>query len=527
MTKDEKIEIAREAYLDPVFFCKFFLPHVFTREIPWFHRGLLAVLTKQTAFLEKYGDVDKIERNFVVQRAGKPVERLFYRDAQGVLQLHRARNTLIMLHRGGSKTTIAGLAMTLRELHYQDLDFMVYVSEAGPHAERQLANVAKELEENKQLHAIFGAKKDKNCIWRTDMIETVDKVAIMARGRGGQVRGLNYRSRRPKRILFDDLEDKESVSTAEQRKKVREWAFGDLMPAISELDNDSEIIGLGTLLHPEALLEVLARDPQWTVVKLGAVDIDGASIWPEQLSLEKLEAKKESASLAGELDLFYMEYYNEYRSPETQLFREDFFHVVPEPDLKGFYVAIYFDPAITEKVSSDTSVIAVVAMSPQGRIYVLETWGVKSANPRVMIDKYFELFAKWRAKCESITCGIEAIAFQTVFTHLMREEMFRKKLYFEIKEIKHVRKKTERIKGILQPRYAAGYIYHCGDFPQLKTQLLDFPRAGTHDDFPDALAGAVALLDPYAASAAGEFDLAADAYATTLDEEIGDDWRVA
>jgi hypothetical protein len=54
----------------------------------------------------------------------------------------------------------------------------------------------------------------------------------------------------------------------------------------------------------------------------------------------------------------------------------------------------------------------------------------------------------------------------------------------------------------------------------LESQLFDFPR-GAHDDWPDALAGAISLLDPVAAVAAGDKDLAED----TL-EPLTDEWRL-
>ena len=80
--------------------------------------------------------------------------------------------------------------------------------------------------------------------------------------------------------------------------------------------------------------------------------------------------------------------------------------------------------------------------------------------------------------------------------------------------------------GILQPRYAAGYIAHIRRFPELEAQLLDFrPGIEQHDDYIDSEAGAIALLDPYAAHAVGEVDLAEDEMPPLL-EEIGGEYSV-
>ena len=42
---------AELGYSDPVFFCTHFLEHLFPSPMPWFHRAILAILTKQTRFL--------------------------------------------------------------------------------------------------------------------------------------------------------------------------------------------------------------------------------------------------------------------------------------------------------------------------------------------------------------------------------------------------------------------------------------------------------------------------------------------
>ena len=57
---------------------------------------------------------------------------------------------------------------------------------------------------------------------------------------------------------------------------------------------------------------------------------------------------------------------------------------------------------------------------------------------------------------------------------------------------------------------------HTQIFPELETELLDL-RVAAHDDRATAVAGAVALLDPFAASAAAGQDLGEDEY-EPLDE---------
>jgi len=182
--KQKKV-LARKGYHDPLFFCKFFLSELFPDDIPWVHRGLLAILTGQVAFLLKYGEIDKIISNFVWERDEEKHSIFSYED--GKLKMNLEKFTLIMLPRGFAKTTIAGIAVPLREVLYADCPFTVYVSESGTHAKMQLSNVKREMCDNARIKSVFGelrtALKDDQK-WSEDFFETRTGMAMAARGRG-------------------------------------------------------------------------------------------------------------------------------------------------------------------------------------------------------------------------------------------------------------------------------------------------------------------------------------------------------
>jgi hypothetical protein len=522
-------EVAKTALRDPVYFCHFFLSHWFPRQMPWVHRGILSILTRRTDFLLKYGELDKIERHFVWKEnpndPQSPEHPIFHieRDAEGNptrVKLIKTKYTLIMMPRGFSKTTLTN-AVTLYYILFQQCEFPVYLSEAATHAEMQLQNVRAELETNERIHTVFGELKPaqrEGLKWSGDMIETVTSVVVAARGRGAQVRGLNHRGRRPDQIVLDDVEDKESVGTPEQRLKARRWFYSDVIPALPELKENSSITALGTLLHSEALLQVLRADPEWTTIVFGALDRDGEPLWADNMSVAKLERKRQSYAQAAMLSEFYMEYFNQIRADETAKFRPDFFkYGLPAEEIT--HNAIALDPAISDKPDADFSAICVVGMTQGGGIVVQESWGKRGATPREQINRFFELARRWGC----VRFGVEAVAYQAALIHFMREEMFRQKFYFEPEKLTHKQKKTERVEGILQPRYAAGVIWHRVRQPELESQLLDWPNGKM--DFPDALSMAVALLDPYAAQAADPtIDLGEDEY-EPIDVELGGDWR--
>lgn len=530
LTREEARAIALKCFADPVEFCRFFLPHLFPGPIPWVHRGLLAILTGKVAFLLEYGELDKICRNFSWKDEDEKEHRIFEvvetEHGEPKVRMYLREFTLIMMPRGSSKTTIAGIAVPLYEILYEDTPFSVYVSEASAHSKMQLHNVQRELTDNVRVQAVFGHLRPKlrdDEKWSGDFFETKNGMAMAAKGRGGQIRGLNHRGHRPKKIIVDDPDDKESVATDEQRRKTIEWAYGDLMPALPKLDPTASIVAMGTKLHPQALLPTLQRDPRWQTVQIGVLDTDGDPIWPAYMDHAKIEQTKESYAASGLLHIFYMEYFNEVRAGEAQCFKQEYFRYDPEID-KLAHTAIYIDPAISPKRYADETAIVVGGITFRGLIVVLDVVMKRGMTEREKVDIYFDLSLRW--KCDQH--GVESQAYQAALVHLLREEMFRKKHYFEIEPITHKSKKTARIRSVLQPRFAAGYIVFRHRFPKLETQLLDF-RTDTDDqpdDGPDALAGCVALLDPYAAQAAGDKDLAEDQY-EPLDEAIGGDWRDA
>lgn len=522
--------IAIEGWKDPVFFFRYFLHDWFPKEIPWVHRGIIAIQLRKTDFLLKYGELEKIEANFTYkadpdddQSSDLPLFHVV-RDEAGTpirVDLVVTKFVSIKMPRGYSKTTICN-ACVVYEIAYQECQFPVYVSEAQGHANMQLKAVKTQFESNEKITAVFGSLKPDQRTgkkWSEDMIETTTGITVAARGRGGQVRGLNNNAARPDRIIVDDVEDKESVATPEQRAKAKTWFYGDVIPALPELKEEAYIVVLGTLLNAEALLAKLEHDPTWTNVTFGVTDHQGDPLWPLMMDAAKIAAKKQAFVRAGMAAIWYMEYENKIRSDETAKFRVEFF--IYGDTERELFKGIALDPAISNDPDADYSAVVVGGMEGGGRIHVLDVWGKRGATPREQIDIYFEKAKLWRPQKH----GIESIGYQAALIHLMREEMFRKKYYFEPIPITHKQKKEERVEGILQPRFAAGYIVFRRRFPLLEQQLLDWPN-GKMDE-PDALAMMIALLDPYAALASPEdFDLAKDEY-ESLERAMGGSFDVA
>lgn len=221
LSQEEIKSIQEYYYSDPVAFLQEVLPHWFSAPLSWVHRGWLAIMLKRTDFLPKYGELDKICKEFVYKdnpwdplEVGKP---LFQLESNGSISLITTKNIEIMMPRGIGKTTLANGADIFQAL-YLVRHFILLIGETATHASQQLQNIRKEFEENPRIKAIYGNLKGSGS-WNNDQIELANGFVLAATGRGGQVRGRNVGGHRPDLIHIDDVEDEESVQTAEQREK--------------------------------------------------------------------------------------------------------------------------------------------------------------------------------------------------------------------------------------------------------------------------------------------------------------------
>lgn len=511
--------ILQQVWADPIFGFRTILPEWFPKKMPWFHRGIVALVLQRTDFLLNFGreewasevaewtveDLELICEHFLYRvdpdDPESPTIPLFVWDREAnVVHLRTSRFLQVMIPRGFSKTTLFN-ALILYMIGFKMDPFIVYLSETASHAEQQMQNVKREIEQNEMFIELFGQlnpERNDPGKWTGNFIECLNGVTVLATGRGGQVRGKNIGGKRPGKILLDDVEDDESVATDEQRKKTLRWLMRVVKPALPKRSGNIYI--LGTLLHRESMMMQVMRDKGWVNVRFGAMLPNGTALDRKFMTEEEWLRERENYKAHGMLADFYMEYQSQIHvDADNRVFKTDEWKVI-EYDRSDFeMVALAMDPSISEDEKSDRVAFAVVGMLKTGRLHVLDMHSEVFMHPRAQIDKFFELKFKW--DCDVM--GIEAVAFQKALIHLVYEEMARKsqtygnKAYFAVQPILHGKTgKTARIKGILAPRYAAGYITHQRRFRDLESEAIDWPN-GKVDNL-DVEAMAIGLLDPVA-----------------------------
>lgn len=545
MTEEELHYLRLQCYRDPTLYARTFKRSAFEFPMSWVHRGMIAILLGRADFLLKFGREEwpKAEWTWDESQLEKIIKYFTYKvdydnpyeSPKALFEWNRVRNSInmttsrfivLMLPRGVGKTTIVNLANEIN-IVYQDVKFLVYVSETATHSISQLDNVKRELEDNDLLKATFGVlrpERSTGLSWSEDYVELTNGVVALCRGRGGQIRGLNVGFVRPDCIIVDDVEDEESVSTEEQMGKAKAWFYKALVPALPQMSGEGRIVAIGTLLHPQALLMNLVKNPEWCAVVFGALDPEGEPIAPFYMTVEQYAAKRLSYARIGMLTTFEMEYGSRvYQDDETRKFDPSKIKIQVMERTDFLAVSEVIDPAISEDKRAAYCAIGVVGITATGKLHVLDTWEKIGAHPMEQVERYFDLHFQWSPTHH----GVEAIAYQAALVHLLQAEMFKRaktwgaKAYFEIiKETKQLhgteRKKVPRVEGILAPRYKAGYISHQRHFPVLITQLNDWPLGKM--DLPDVIAMCIALLDPFAATGAADAVSAEGANVLATDE---------
>jgi len=500
----------RKGAHDPAYWLRFFLRHWFPTPFPPFMLGIIALVTKKVEWLNDYPDAHDFLLN-EFRYAADPDDptsveiSVFQLDADGKIIMVAGDHNNIMVPRGFSKTTLLN-GLNAYEAAIDGTIFCVYISKSADHAEMQLGNIKVEFETNALLKEAYGnlvpdrADPEK---WGADMIQLLNGAILIARGRGGQVRGLNFRARRPNRIILDDVEDDGTVESPTVRSKTESWFYSSVEKAGQLMDGavDEEwaqqplqINNLGTLLGPKCLMMTLAADPKFNTVRFGAKlhlndRNDTAMLWAYKMSYETYQAERERHRKIGKLGEFTRELDSAIRTGDDLIFPSIFMRELATRD-QFVAVAEFLDPAISDDPKADDAALVIAGRKPNGSLWFLDEWGGKGKSPRDKIDAFFEYHIKWRCTNH----GIEAQAYQKSLIFLMREEMARRQYFFAIQAVVRGSKeaKNARIVGMLSPRYLNGYIKHLRPLPGLEGNILDWPNGGK--DYADAAASALTLL---------------------------------
>ena len=493
--------------LDLEYFGRAYLPHYFVRKSPAFH-----------------GELDRIFREGVMKGLDP------FTQAKEISRAEGCRRA-IEAPRGHAKSTTFTFKDDIHAAVYGYKHYIIILSDSSDQAEGFLTDIKTELEENAALKEDFGELEGK--VWKASVILLANGTKIEALGAGKKIRGRRHKQWRPDLIVCDDLENDENVNTPDQRKKLRNWFY----KAVSKAgDTYTDIVYIGTLLHFDALLANVAKNPSYKTVKYRGVIsfaanvelwdaweviftdltndarqedareffdankaemLEGTAVlWEEKLSYYDLMVIRISEGEAS----FNSEIQNDPIDPENCTFQEEWFDYWDDdgktpPDFSDprFVFIGANDPSLGKNKKSDTSSIFALAKDTStGYIYIIIA-DIAKRKPDQIIEDALEASRRLKRdfKRPYYKFGVETVQFQYYFAEIMRQRAAEAGEYLPIEEINSVQNKDARIQS-LQPFVKNGYIKFSKRHKTLQKQMTEYPM-GKNDDGPDGLQMAVAL----------------------------------
>lgn len=454
--------------------------------------------------------------------------------------------------RGHAKSTYLSRGHPLREIVFRLKKFIITISETPNVAKGNLDWIGGQLKTNQKLRDDFGpllhpkqqmnimdndngfitalpdenGRPDPNC-----MLTRLDAAST-----NQAIRGRNWNGYRPDLVILDDIEDiRSNAATPEQRAKLKDWFTQSVMGLPGPRGNTC-FIYMGTIVHQDALLndvinnradfksrlyKALIKEPDrmdlWEKCESIYKDVNleprvrkekalefyekhkdemnkGAkTLWPEMKPvIELMLWKWDNGSKA-----FNTEMQNNPRDPESMIFDPDTFYYFKDVDLydtSGRMLPIdyygFWDIATGKSRRTDYNAIVTIARNRlTGAMYVVDAWAKKCKINEAQ-DMVVEKINQFGHRLFGIeTIGIGHDQYNQMKTRLQRERIYHTRL--RPISSHNERNKEQRITN-LQPLVESGFLRFKKEHRLLIQQLEDFPTA-THDDLPDALAGAVDL----------------------------------
>lgn len=392
-----------------------------------------------------------------------------------------AKGVVDFVFRGGAKSTLAEEAIALMAA-FREFGNCLVIGENYERAASRLAAIRRELDMNDLFKQAFGDLRGDT--WGEDRLVLASGICIQALGKGQSLRGIKHLDQRPDLVFGDDLENRQDVSTPENRKKTSDWWSFDLMPA---MDPAGRWRMAATPLHPESLPETEAKGQDVLVHRYPwyYLDEEGAptSSWPERFPIEIILRTEQDYIARGQLQGFRQEFMCQSEAPELKPFKPDMIRV--EPQVKTWQ-AVYSmtDPARSIRRGSATTGHVVWSWI-NARLVVWDAWG-KNILPDEIVAAQFDTYKQFRPTW----MGVEEDGLNEFLMQPIRQKQIELGVTLPIRGVKAPIGKIDFIRG-LQPFFRANEVIFAKELPELKRQLLGFPTGEI--DAPNALAYALKL----------------------------------
>jgi predicted phage terminase large subunit-like protein len=449
----------------------------------------------------------------------------FHREiAQELLKMKSGDKIAVVAPRDHAKSTFINLIFPLHRILFGEERFILLISESEMQSKYNLESLGNEIEYNPNIHYFFGNRMGK--IWGKEEKEIIGSYdedgnpsvmcKCLIRGTGQKVRGLKYGAYRPTLTIIDDGEGEANSNTPMAREKFRRWLNAVVIPA----SGDAKLCFIGTIVDEDAYLNRIAGPKAYdkrgkykvkgwkslfyqSVVqktKSGVFVSEGKEVyekgrktpkvlWPDRRPYKWLQAEKERLKSEGDIAYFYQEYQNIPMDDAFRVFKKEHIQYWDGRYIheggKNFImrtdggrktqvpinIFIGVDPASSENVKADYTVVMCVAVDPEYNIYVVDYFRGQ-VSPMDGATQIMNFADKYHPR----DIRVEKTGHVMLSDYLIRESK-RTGRFLNISAKDAIKTKYFRIKE-MQPLFASKAMFLKEEHDELENELLSFKEHG-------------------------------------------------
>ncbi|SMO48189.1 hypothetical protein [Solitalea koreensis] len=398
---------------------------------------------------------------------------------------------LLMWSRELAKSTFTMMTVMYLAVVKKELKNILMVSNSFDNAVRLLLPYKLTLEKSPRLINDYGTF-EKLGAWTDSEFTTRMGFSFRALGAGQSPRGTRNENFRVDCILIDDIDTDEECRNPRRITEKFKWIQEALIPTVS-VSGNYRIIVCGNKIAKVsivALCEKLADH----VDQVNIRDKDGKSSWPEKNSEADIDKILSLISYSSA----QKEYYNNPISEGT-VFKEMSYKKLPP--LKEYkFLVCYTDPSFKESKKNDFKATVLVGRY-KDEYHVVKAY-VEQTNTANMIDWHYQIAEQ---------CGDKVPVYYFMEANFIQDTLLQEFYKASVGRNKTVpirgdeRKKPDkftRIESLLEPLNRHNKLWLNLDeqtnahMQRLEEQFLALePGSSAHDDAPDAVEGAVFIIN--------------------------------
>ncbi|MDD5145197.1 MAG: hypothetical protein PHW72_03695 [Candidatus Pacebacteria bacterium] len=412
----------------------------------------------------------------------------FQREIIKIAEDFNQKMAIIVAFRGSGKSTIISLAYAIWSvIGKQNIKFVLLVSQTQGQSKQLLSNIKIEFENNELLRRDFGSFEESNDEWRANSLVLFRYNAkIMAVSTGESIRGYRYGQHRPELIIFDDIEDNDSVRTKEGRDRTYQFVTSQAIPAG---DIKTKIVMIGNLLHEDSVIkrfinEINLKNRNGIFRFYPFLNNKNEPLWLDKFSNKAIIENQKMK--VGNEKVFRREFMLEIVPEDDQVIDLNWIHYYDQlPVLVGNdlrFTAVGVDLAISEKDSADYTAFVsalVFGYAENMKIYILPNPVNRKMNFSSTEEEMKSLVESLGGK-NQVNIYIENVGYQQAFVQVLQNQG-----YAAEGVPVNSASKRERLTFVSHLVQNGTVLFPSKGAEDLITQLTGF-GIETHDDLADA-----------------------------------------